>query len=238
MSRFDCNDSESRLQDFVDGLCDSVEERRMREHLAACESCCTEERELRRLLTRVAELPRSIEPPSDLWPGVAPRLAERTPDHAQEQRGRMSAGARAAGPGRRWTPRQWALQAAAAVAFMVLGAALSQFSAGPAPTGDGPPTYGDVRPAALSMGRFDALEAEYLRAKEDLWLMTYSRHDDLSPVKVETIRRNLLIIDEAISELREALAEDPGNRQLENRLLANHRRSIELLQTLGKGAYS
>ena len=55
-----------------------------------------------------------------------------------------------------------------------------------------------------------------------------------SPETREVVERNLRVIDEAIEELRQALAADPGNPQLENLLLAQHRTEIDLLQRLRK----
>lgn len=221
MKKLDCDDIETRLQDFVDGVLEPGEERRMREHLAACDGCRSEEGRARRLRARVAELPRSIAPPRDLWPEVASRLEERTPAEAPATPARR-------GPWRRWTPRQWALQAAAAVVFMLLGGALAS-SMGVAPSAAPPPDFA-ASPAA-SPG-FQTMETEYLRAKAALWLVVYSRRDELSPETLETVQRNLVILDKAIWELQEALAVDPGNRQLEGLLLAQHRRGIDLLRRL------
>lgn len=240
MSEFDdrlftCEDAEPRLQDFVDGHLGAVEERRMRAHLAGCQGCRREERELRQLLTRVAELPRRIEPPHDLWPGVAERLGERPAGPAElGDASRMHAARTLAGPWTRWTPRQWLLQAAAAVVFMVAGAGLSQLLSSPTPESQ-TSARGEGSPAAVAASlELDAVEAEYLRAKDALWLLVYSRREEVPPVKLEIVQRNLEIIDGAIRELREALAEDPGNLRLEHHLLAQHRRSIELLQRLAE----
>lgn len=225
MKELNCDDVEARLQDFADGVLDAAEERRLREHLASCARCRSEEREARRLLSRVAELPRSIAPPRDLWPEVAARLGEQSPAPPVE----VAAGRRRRGPWRRWSARQWALQAAAALAFTVLGGVLGQRIA-PAPSAyPWPPDA--AAPAAASPG-FQTLETEYLRAKTAWWLVVYSRHEELSPETVEAVQRNLVILDRAIWELREALEVDPGNRQLESLLLAQHRRGIDLLRRL------
>lgn len=240
MSEFDdrpftCEDAEPRLQDFVDGHLAAAEERRMRAHLASCQGCRREERELRQLLTRVAELPRRIEPPRDLWPGVAERLGERPAGPAElGEEGHAHAARTLAGPWTRWTPRQWLLQAAAAIVFMVAGAGLSQLLSAPAPESQAA-APGDESPAAVEASlKLDAVEAEYLRAKDALWLLVYSRREEIPPVKLEIVQRNLEIIDGAIQEIREALAQDPGNLRLEHYLLAQHRRSIELLQSLAE----
>lgn len=211
MNELDCD--HVTLQDFVDGALDAADERRVREHLASCARCRAEERELRRLLARVAELPPSVAPARDLWPGVAARLGE------QPARTRTAAGTR-----RSWTPGRWALQAAAAIVFMVLGAALGRVVPGAAPP--------EAAPAPAAASGFAAVEAEYLRAKDALWLVAASRQEEISPVTLEIVRRNLVVIDEAIWGLRRTLEADPGNRELEKLILAQHRRGLDLLRRL------
>lgn len=195
--------------------------------------------DVRHVLERAAELPREIEPPRDLWPGIAARLAERTSIAPAPRRSPFETLRRwlTAPPWLAWTPGQWAWQATAAAVFMALGGlaarGVSAPSAGDAvrsPDGDGV-----FLPASVvSAGTFKGVEAEYLRAKENLWILVLDRRDELSPVTVNVVERNLHIIDEAIRELRTALATDPGNRQLEDQLLAQHRRSIRLLQRLAE----
>lgn len=246
MNEHRCRSGNTRLQDFVDGLLDPDEERRVREHLAVCEGCRREERDLRRLLARVADLPREVRPPRDLWPEVSGRLPERRPATSPAfgpGKSRLHGGPT---PVRSRSRRQWLLRAAAALFFMGLGSLLTQLAT-PAgelatPVGErfGTAVPGSDRTARASGAAldFDEIESEYLRAKDALWLVVYSRHEDLSPVTLEIVRRNLFIVDEAIRDLRAALAEDPGNRQLAASLLAQHRRSLHLLHRLTRPAPS
>lgn len=220
-----CREAQALLDERVDGRLPAALERRVREHLAGCETCRHEEVAIRRLLDAAAELPRSLEPPADLWPGIAPRL-----------RARRFAAFTLAGSGRRW--RGWLLQAVAAGVFMALGAVLSQLLIAPA-SEPGSPERGEpgaVRTVATAPTEFEMIEAEFLRAKEDLWLTAYRGSRGLAPVTQKVVERNLRIIDEAIRELRGALETNPGDRQLENLLLAKHRKEIHLLQRLARGS--
>jgi hypothetical protein len=168
----------------------------------------TEESEaLRHLASAVAELPRSMEPPRDLWPGVAERLAPRpvVPVVA--------------------TWHRWAYQAMAALFFMALGAALA-LSLQPGQVAGSP-----AAEAMANVG-FEQVEADYRQAKQQLWLLATSRRDDLSPTAVRTVERNLEILEAAIHDLRGALDADPDNSQLEGMLLAKHRRGLDILQQL------
>jgi len=166
---------------------------------------------MRRLLAEAAELPRSIEPPRDLWPEIEARLGERRVPAAVA-----------------W--RRFAYQAVAAIFFMALGAVLA-LALRPAESSE--VRSGDVRAASFAgASDFATVEAEYLRAKDQLWLLALSRRDELSPVAMRVVERNLRIIEAAIRDLRGALADDPENSQIEGMLLAKHRQGIEILQRL------
>ncbi|NIR61794.1 MAG: hypothetical protein GWO02_21075, partial [Gammaproteobacteria bacterium] len=61
--------------DFVDGLLSARETAVVSAHLAGCPLCREEERRLRMLVTDLAALPLSIEPPRDLGPSIRTRIA-------------------------------------------------------------------------------------------------------------------------------------------------------------------
>lgn len=210
-----CHQVEPLLDELVDGQLGAAAHARVRAHLAACESCAASLASLEELLASAAALPRSVEPRTDLWPSIAPRLAAR--------------------PAGRWPV--WMRQALAAMLLMALGGVLSQvlWPAGLGAGRDaGPAPGGDVALAAALDPRADfaLAEADYLRAKEALWAAAYHGRHVASPETREVVEHNLRVIDEAIEELRLALAADPGNQQLESLLLAQHRTEIDLLQRL------
>lgn len=217
----DCDTCRPLLDDLVDGLLDPRDQRRARRHAASCESCGATLRGLEALLDEVDGLPSAVEPPRDLWPAITSRLAEGS------ERRRSVAGL------------GWALRAAAALAFMALGAILSQLSTPTHPTPEAGPRLAGEPPAAPLAGErradFALAEADYLRAKEVLWAVADTYPESLEPEAREVVERNLRIIDQAIRELRAALHDDPGNARLENLLLAQHRTEIDLLQRLALG---
>jgi len=188
------------------------------------------------LRAALRELPRSVAPERDLWPGIEPRLASRATPRVTL-----------------FGFRGWPVQMAAAVLLMVFGGVVSQLlwpvtsvpsasvpsasvPSASVPSASVPSASASEVVPATSGVRFELAETEYLRAKESLWLAVVARRDELSPVTLKVVQRNLRIIDEAIGELRRALEEDPGNRHLESLLLANHRRGVELLRRLAHGA--
>src|SRR5512147_226107 len=70
-----CVDVEYVLDELVDG---SLPEKRRAEalaHLDSCEGCREAERSLRALLAEAAALEKEIEPPRDLWTGIAGRIS-------------------------------------------------------------------------------------------------------------------------------------------------------------------
>ena len=212
------------LDDLVDGRLSEAQQVDVSEHLAGCAACRERFNEVEQLLARVDGLPRSVEPPGDLWPAIAPRLLPRPPRATES----------AAWPG-------WLRQAAAAMLFMALGAVLSQIllpgwrSEPVAWLGGTPAPAAQLTTPRDSIDRradFAAAEADYLRAKESLWSAVYASRDTASQETREVVERNLRVIDQAIRELRQALQDDPGNPQLENLLLAQHRNEIDLLQRL------
>ena len=231
-TREDCHRIEPLLDDLVDGQLSATDHQRVRAHLDHCEGCTERLRSLEALFSDVEALPRGLEPPTDLWQAIEPRLT------ARERRGVV--------------PRlpAWARQAAAAVAFMAVGGLLSQLllpgRAAEAPAGSievtaveqaGDPMAGSdlaEAPSDLAEAYFALAEADYLHAKEALWGAVYSSRDSLSPATRDVVERNLLVIDGAIAELRSALEADPGNPDLESLLLAQHRTEIDLLQRLAR----
>ncbi len=220
----DCRRVEPLLDDLVDGRLSAAELRLAESHVATCGPCAERLASLRDLLAQVEALPRSLEPGADLWPGIEPRLVSR-------RRPAFAAGG--------WP--HWLRQAAAAVAFMTLGGALSQIVM-PSRRGEASAAVPGASLAAAGGGvdqgiasravDFAVAEADFLRAKEALWSAVYGGHDAVSPATREVVEHNLVVIAGAIRELRAALASDPGNHQLEGMLLAQHRTEIDLLQRL------
>jgi hypothetical protein len=68
---------ENRLHDYVDGLLSTSERVAVEQHLETCLDCRGELEFLNSLLRQVAALPQSIEPPRDLWPEIASRIASK-----------------------------------------------------------------------------------------------------------------------------------------------------------------
>lgn len=187
-----------------------------------------------RLAARIESLPRELAPARDLWPGIAARLAPPAPalDSPSRQPARM--------PAALYEPRPFWRQAAAALLSAAIGAAATWAALGgrPATEPAGPGSAGaatgavPVAYAEVPASDYRLVEADYLRAKEALWISVYARRDQFSPSTLQAVEKNFAIIDQAIFDLRRALAEDPGNHRLEGELYRNHRRGLDLLRRL------
>ncbi len=159
-------------------------------------------------------LPRRIEPPRDLWPGIATRIA----------RAKTVTPAFGNGPARAaWMRPVW--MAAAALA-LVVGSSLVTW--GIVRGGPGDPVA-DSRGAATLEG-FAGLEAEYQGATDELLRAVRRGEVRLSPWTLTVLERNLRIIDEALAESRDALARDPANETLRLMILGTWRQKLDLLR--------
>lgn len=65
-----------QLNDYVDGLLSSDEQRAVESHLSACSECREELDSVKRLLRRSSQLPKTIRPERDLWQGIERRIRE------------------------------------------------------------------------------------------------------------------------------------------------------------------
>lgn len=202
--------TEDRLNQYVDGTLPAGEQQEVEQHLPRCAACREEVARLRELLTRAAALPRSIQPPHDLWAGIEARMNEAK---GEEVRGK-SAGEAA------WFWRG----VLAAAAVMVLAVGIYRLAA--------PPSRPVPPPTAsfLPVQGWQAVEADYIRAADELAQTLAARRSRLSPQTVAVVEQNLRIIDEAIHESREALARDPSNRELRQMLSDTYQQKLGLLR--------
>lgn len=222
-----CAQARERLDDHVDELLDAEAARELEAHLEGCAGCRGELRDLRRLLAEAAALPDEIEPPRELWDGIAARL---------EPRRRVLPFAPAL---RRWAFLAPPLAAAAAL-LLAVGLGLRP---GPAPSPEptpGPsqtPVTGTPGLQAAALGSSASLgqaEADYRRATEQLLESLRSGQGSLPPGTLETVEKNLSDIDRALGEIRAALESDPENAQLARLLNGTQRRKLQMLQSVAR----
>jgi anti-sigma factor RsiW len=214
-----------RLSEYVDGELDAAERAALDVHLQLCPACARTVAELRAVLERAGEL--EVPPPDDLWPGIAARITAPAPRDARVPRvpGPAAWWGRVAGPPRRWSFTLPQLAGAAAVLVLLssLGvwAALTRRPA--VPVGPAPATGVSAAPAVFETARYDAAIAELEQVLKD-------HRNELDPATVRVIERNLLIIDEATTQARQALAGDPASPYLNGHLATQLKRKLTLLR--------
>jgi len=176
-----------------------------------------------RLEEALARLPRSVEPPGDLWPAIEARL---------EPRDSRSGG-------RRW---QWPAAAAAAVLLVAASslitasllrrdntrddAVVAQRS--PAPSG------AVLAPAAFGPGQ--ALGPAYLAARGELARSLEARVARLPPEGRLQLERNLAELRRASEEINAALELSPGDPLLEELLLNVYQDELAVLASVNQMA--
>ena len=189
------------LHEYLDGTLSEGERAELEARLATDGALAEELVALRSVIAAAQDLPPSIAPPRDLWPGIEKRI--------QEQKVVRF-------------PTRRLLAAAAAILIFVAGIYTGVLR-------DQQSTQRAEAPPTGTM-LLDRVEEEYTMASTDVLERLSGREDELDPATVELIRNNLEIIDEAIREIRVALDEDPDNPRLNRLLTGEYRRRGALLR--------
>jgi len=198
-----CNEVDDRLDDYVDGSLSEGEFQEVELHIASCAACRDEERHLRLILAQAAALPREVAPPRDLWAGIAERIERE----------------------RRVRPVWWGPVGLALAATLVVGVAAALLHRNV-------PVAATLMttPVSLDPTSIGAAEQEYQQAASALMAALQGRRDTLSPETLASVENNLLVMDQALTEVRAALGRDPGNPELTRMLVSTHRKKVETLR--------
>lgn len=210
-----CQDIFDRIDLYLDHALSASESDAMRAHLAGCASCELEVEAARELRNRAYALPGSLEPPRDLWPEIAERIAEE-----KIVRGRFSR-----------VPRRALL--AAAVLFVLAGSVITAYLVG---RGQAVQPEARLRPpesvasSAVARASIRGLEIDSYGARAELLDALEARRAELTPETYEMVMVNLAIIDDAIIRIDSALAEHPASGRLAHQLAVAYRQQINLLE--------
>lgn len=225
----------TRLSAYIDHELSAAESLELESHLKGCASCSAELEAIRDLVSRAAELPGSLEPGRDLWPGLRARIAP------EAVRGRAG--------WKRFLFPEWngtAALAAAAAAAIVIAGAVWFWSTGRTPGAPVPEPVavneagrpsditvinnrGEARPGDVAQMIW-ALEEESLGAGKTLMAKLESGTDGLSPEGLEAIDTSLRVLDQAIQESVTRLNQDPNNPRLLERVTGYYRQRLSLLK--------
>ena len=233
--------TEDELHGAADGTLAADAAGRATRHLMHCAHCRADVERIRELLTLAASLPRSIAPPADLWPEIRTRIGTASGGSSASGQATASVGAASdAHPARAGRPsarrsrwdnvlhdRRWL--AAAAVLLIAVSSAVTVLIVGNE-SSDMPVADVTTDPGVNSVATVQRVNDDYERLDRELASMLAATRDRLQPETVEKVDRNLAIIDAAIAEIRQALAEDPGNDALLQLLKASYGQKSALVR--------
>jgi negative regulator of sigma E activity len=248
-----------RLSEYLDGELPADEASAVEAHLRGCQACAAVMDDLNRVVMRAQAAAASERPPrADLWAGIAERIdagVESAPSGVSSPRGHVSTFEPRTARRISFTLPQ--LAAAAVVVAAVSGGLAWQLrpSLAGAGYGQAPSDSAAATPATARAGadrddvehRFrgaDAFQgadnarietvgladAQYDAAVADLEKALKTGRGRLDASTIAIVEHNLQIIDQAISQAREALVADPANSYLSSHLVEARRRKLDLLR--------
>ena len=171
-------------------------------------------------------LPRELAPPDELLGRVQAAIAAR---RVRELPGAVASAA--------WLPAHRSRRLAAAAALLVVGALAGAAAVGlalrsgsretAAAPGTDPSRTGAPTPLTrVSLAQFDA----YDRAATDLGELLARQRASLRPETIAVIEHSLRQIDDALADVKQALARDPGSATLTDRARRLYDLKLDLLK--------
>jgi hypothetical protein len=216
-----CADFNDAIQELVDGTLTGTRRQELEQHLAGCPSCTALVEELL-IVRRAARALPAMTPPDRVWERLAPVVGATA---AKDE------------PRPAWRDRVMVPLAIAAVLLAaVLITLVMRRLPREAPSADqnaavAPPA--SAQPAAPDLGSIEAemqqAEAHYENAIQKLEALAKDQQV-LDPRVAGDLRKNLVVIDQAIGESRAALRAQPTSERAQESLFEAFRSKITLLQ--------
>lgn len=210
--------TEEQINEMADNTLPPNVRAELEQHSSECLTCRAEIASVRSMAMRVRALPLSVQPPADVWPNISARI--RTSTVPGEQSHNII----------RRVPA-WSWLAAAAVLLVVISSVVTTVVMGKHQSDV--PTVVASRPSITTGENLAALsrrEEGFRNTADELWAAVNARRDQLAPETVATVERSVMLIDAAIAEAREALANDPNNAVIADMLSARYEGKVELLR--------
>jgi anti-sigma factor RsiW len=212
-----------RLSDYLDGELSAGERQQLEAHLAECEECATTLLELRRVVAGAKALD-DRPPATDLWSGIAERIGV-APGEAGVADLEAHRRSRVAQLRQRRLTFSLPQLAAASIALMVLSAGTAWMVSRSGDAGEQLSSEGAIQPTAAAGFTASSYEA----AIAELERIIDESRERLDTATVRVIAENLMIIDQAIWQAQNALAQDPASEYLNEHLAATKRQKLEFL---------
>lgn len=205
-----------RLSEYLDGDLGVADTEALEAHLLECVECGRTLEELRAVVVRAQQV-IDRPPATDLWAGIAARIAEAQPDAVVEQ------------PARRRFSFSIPQLAAASIVLMLMSAGTMYLMVGKQaqPVAQVANTPAN-EPVVRSVGA--RAEANYSEAIDELETALENGRTQLDSSTVRVLETNLRAIDVAIADARQALSRDPDNQYLNRYLDQTIQRKVQLLR--------
>jgi anti-sigma factor RsiW len=204
------------LNEFADNRLALPDRDAVASHLEECDDCRGALARLRRLLSSAKATATSVEPPPDAWQAIRAEIDLRKivplPNTVRPRRQvpwlrvAIVAGIVAA-------------SSATTVAIMNKG---NEQSVVALPHDSGAP---GVIPVSVR-----AIDRDYEETLRTLTAALEASRAKLSPETIEAVERSLRVIDEAITEVRDALLRDPASAHLRGMLTKSYEQKVDLLR--------
>jgi len=198
---------------FMDGS--AAEWAALEAHAATCVECGEELRIWKGMSTAAGELRQEWETPY-LWTKIERGLTEQM----SEKPSRLRAWLNSIGS----VSVQWQMAAALLALVVVTGAAWKILHTGPNPT-----TEVFLKNSAVS--EVERAETDYQKAIDKLEAQAKPQLDPAAPL-MASYREKLLVLDNAIDELRAEAGKNPANAHLRRQLLAMYQEKQDTLQEI------
>ena len=208
------------INDYVDDALDRGERTTIERHLAECAECRALVDDLRDVRRRAGALD-ATPPPARAWKRIERALAA-------EQRAGRRPGTGGASRVRRWS---WLAAAAALVLATIVSVRYYQAPArsggGATPAAGG---RGDAADAQSVQSNLQQAEQHYRQAIAGLEQIKNAEQGALPPQTAASLEKSFSVVDQAISESREALKAQPNSEPAQESLLESFKTKIALLE--------
>ena len=209
-----------RLSEYMDGELSLSEAEALEAHLMECAECGRTLQQLRMVVTRAGQV-IDREPATDLWQGIAARIAVAAPA--------MEAAPLTTSPGKRRFSFSISQLAAASVALMLLSASTMYLIMGR--DGEAPAVaVAQPQPVTAGQASVRAVTRNYDDAVTELEEVLERNRNQLDTTTVRVLEHNLAIIDRAITDARAALGQEPANPYLSRYLDQAMQKKVQLLK--------
>lgn len=220
-----CADVDDRLDAWLLGVLPRTDVEALEAHLFECGTCRALAEDVR-LLQRETRLIGSEGPPAGAWDRLANRLQQVMPVNEIESRPDAIV---------RRTPVSWRWMGVAALLAVVISGSLFGLRQSLFPPDDDGRVSTGAGTTPPSLVESIELELEqaaqhYERAIAGLEQVANESDSPLDPALTTTLRENLQVIDQAITDSRDALRSEPTSQLAQQSLFDAFRRKVALLQ--------